>query len=83
MQGHFLNELCDCDLALRWICSPCASEEIEAWREHMTRFTVEEAGNDAFDESDDCQDTKHLMDNPGRLAVSDPSLDTCNCPKLS
>ncbi|KAI2468754.1 hypothetical protein F4781DRAFT_249452 [Annulohypoxylon bovei var. microspora] len=61
VRGRFLNELCDCDLYKRWICSRCAKEEGEWTKEYYKKNTVREV--DDYDRY--CQDydlTKVMTD---------------------
>ncbi len=40
LRGRFLNELCDCDIYTRWICSKCVKDEREFWSEYSKNHTV-------------------------------------------
>ncbi|CAG9950185.1 unnamed protein product [Clonostachys rosea f. rosea IK726] len=45
LSGKFLNELCDCDRYIRWICTRCIVEEREFTRDYFEEHTVFE-GNE-------------------------------------
>ena len=53
LRGNFLNELCDCDLYTRWICSKCVEEEYLFTRSYYDNHTELEGNSDA---------TKSLID---------------------
>lgn len=40
LRGQFLNELCDCDIYTRWICSKCVKEEQTFAFEYYKNHTV-------------------------------------------
>jgi hypothetical protein len=40
VKGKFLNELCDCDVYTRWICSKCDLAERKFTREYFEKHTV-------------------------------------------
>lgn len=43
--GKFLNELCDCDVFERWICTRCESEEVEFMIEYFSNHTKMDPGD--------------------------------------
>lgn len=44
LAGKFLNDLCDCDMYMRWICNKCVSEGKSWTREYYDKCTVLEGG---------------------------------------
>ncbi|KAF7548779.1 hypothetical protein G7Z17_g6825 [Cylindrodendrum hubeiense] len=46
VSGKFLNDLCDCDVFKRWICTPCKEEEGTFIREYFKNHTLDEGHSD-------------------------------------
>lgn len=68
LKGQFLNELCDCDVPTRWICSKCVRQETEEMREMYAKYTLGET--DDFDRwSDLCEVTKNMTDHQFNIVV--------------
>lgn len=70
LQGQYLNELCDCDRARRWLCWHCWREQYEETSAMYDRNTVTEHDDDRYDELWD--HTKRMADHQFRILVSVP-----------
>ncbi|KAH7161486.1 hypothetical protein EDB81DRAFT_715013 [Dactylonectria macrodidyma] len=63
VSGQFLNELCDCDVFERWICTKCKGEESRLSKQYLKQHTIVEGDFGWDDLFFQLSPTKAILDN--------------------